>query len=106
MSGNIEKRLNEYIYNLCETEGIYVDCRFACFGDVNKFYNNNTSFVVQCEHYHVDDVKQIELLINTYLVRLWQHAYPNQSIALYIKDIVNTGNGYNVVIGGCLFYDN
>ena len=35
---NFEEELQDYICDLCDTEKISVDLRFACFGDVNMFY--------------------------------------------------------------------
>lgn len=99
--------LQKYIYDLCATENIKIDLRFASLGDENLFYEEGKdAFPIRCEHYHVENIEEVKKLIaNTYLVRLWQQSRPNQKIALYIRDIVNTGNGYNVVIGGNLFED-
>lgn len=102
---NIEEDLQNYICDLCDTKNIPIDIRFACFGDENMFYEKeNGGFQIRCEHYHVNDISEVKKLIaNTYLVRLWQQAKPYHMIALYIRDIVNTGNGYNVIVGGRLF---
>ena len=102
---NFEEELQDYICDLCDTEKISVDLRFACFGDVNMFYEEEKGgFPIRCEHYHVDNVSEVKkLIVNTYLVRLWQQAKSHQMVALYIRDVVNTGNGYNVTVGGQLF---
>lgn len=101
---NIEEELQNYICDLCDTENISIDLRFACLGDENMFYEKESGvFPIRCEHYHVDNISEVKKLIaNTYLVRLWQQAKSYQMIALYIRDIANTGNGYNVVVGGRL----
>lgn len=103
----MEEMLQKYIYDLCATENILIDLRFASLGDENMFYEEvSGEFPVSCEDYHVENIEEVKKLIaNTYLVRLWQHARPNQKIALYIRNIVNTGNGYNVSVGGSLFKD-
>lgn len=100
----LEEDLQNYICDLCDTENILIDIRFACLGDENLFYEEKSGcFPIRCEHYHVDNISEVKKLItNTYLVRLWQQAKSNQMIALYIRDIINTGNGYNVVVGGRL----
>ena len=99
--------LQKYIYGLCATENIKIDLRFAGLGDENLFYKEGKdAFPVLCEDYHVENIEEVKKLIaNTYLVRLWKHARPDQKIALYIRNIVNTSNGYNVSVGGGLFKD-
>ena len=86
------------------TKNISIDLRFAYFGDENMFYEKeHGGFHVGCEHYHVDNISEVKnLIVNTYIIRLWQHSTKNQMIALYISDVINTGNGYNVIVGGQL----
>lgn len=100
----IEEDLQNYICDLCDKENISIDLRFACFGDINIFYEEeHGSFYIECEHYHVDNILEVKkLIVNTYIVRLWQHSTKHQMIALYISDVINTGNGYNVIVGGQL----
>lgn len=101
---SIEEDLQNYICDLCNTKNISIDLRFACFGDENMFYEKeHGGFHIGCEHYHVDNISEVKnLIVNTYIVRLWQHSTKNQMIALYISDVINTGNGYNVIVGGQL----
>lgn len=101
---SIEEDLQNYIYDLCDRENISIDLRFACYGDENMFYKEEKgAFPIRCEHYHVDNISEVKKLIaNTYIVRLWQHSTKHQMIALYISEVINTGNGYNVIIGGQL----
>lgn len=103
----MEEMLQKYIEDLCATENIKIDLRFASLGDENLFYKDGKdAFPLRCDHYHVENIEEVKKLIaNTYLVRLWQQAKPNQKIALYVRNIVNTGNGYNVSVGGDLFKD-
>ena len=99
--------LQKYINDLCATENIKIDLRFASLGDENLFYEDGKdAFPLRRDHYHVENIEEVKKLIaNTYLVRLWQQAKPDQKIALYVRNIVNTGNGYNVSVGGDLFKD-
>ena len=105
----MEEMLQKYIDDLCATENIKIDLRFASLGDENLFYDckdGKDAFPLRCDHYHVENIEEVKKLIaNTYLVRLWQQAKPEQKIALYIENIVNTGNGYNVSVGGNLIKD-
>ena len=103
-----EEELQDYIYDLCNTRNIKIDLRFGTLGDENLFYEEGKgAYPVICNHYHVNNISEVKQLIaNTYLVRLWQHATPNQMIALYIRNVVNTGNGYNVILGGELIKNN
>ena len=103
----MEEMLQKYIDDLCATENIKIDLRFASLGDENLFYEDGKdAFPLRRDHYHVENIEEVKKLIaNTYLVRLWQQAKPKQKIALYIGNIVNTGNGYNVSVGGDLIKD-
>lgn len=105
---SIEEDLQNYIYDLCDKENISIDLRFACYGDANIFYEEgNKGFHIMCEHYHVNNLSEVKnLIVNTYIFRLWQHSTKHQMIALYISDVINTGNGYNVIVGGQLIKKN
>ena len=104
----IIEELQKYICDLCDAENILIDLRFACYGDENMFYEEeNGAFPIRCEHYHVDNISEVKkLIVNTYIVRLWQRSTKHQIIALYIRDIINTGNGYNIIVGGQLIKKN
>ena len=104
----MEEMLQKYIDDLCATENIKIDLRFASLGDENLFYYEDCKYgcPLRREQYHVENIEEVKKLIaNTYLVRLWQQAKQDQKIALYVGNIVNTGNGYNVSVGGGLFKD-
>lgn len=104
MNKVLESNLLNYINKLYETENIEIDIRFAYYGDKNEFYGKDGSHFVRCEHYHVKDLSEVEKLIKyAYIVRLCQQVKPEEKVALYIHDIVNVGDGYNVIVGGRLF---
>lgn len=101
-----ELELREYIFDYCESKNISIDLRFACFGDVNKFYTNNTEFVLECLAYYAQDNEDIKQFFTNYLDIMWENCkLPFNRIALYIKDIVDMDSWYEVIIGGGLFTD-
>lgn len=103
---NFEEELQEYIINYCKTNNILIDLRFQCFGDVNKFYTNDTDFSLECVSYYAEDFEDIKKFFADYLDVMWENCeQPFNEIALYIKDIVDMDDWYDVVVGGGLFTD-
>ena len=101
-----ELELRDYIFDYCESKNISIDLRFACFGDMNKFYTNNIEFAVDCVNYDADDFEDIKKFFVHYVDIMWKQCrYPMNRIALYIKDIVDMDGWYEVVVGGGLFTD-
>lgn len=102
----IEEELQEYIFDLCGRKNIPIDLRFQCYGDMNSFCTNNEVFAVECVEYYASDKEDIKHLIYTMITDLWEHAtHSNQRIALYIKNVVDMGTWFNVIVGSCLFED-
>lgn len=98
--------LKEYIENLCETKNIAIDLRFACLGDMNKFYAKDIEFCVDCVNYYTKDFEDIKSFFRHYLDIMWGNCkHPMNRIALYIEDITNMDGWYDVIVGGCLFED-
>ena len=103
---NIESELHEYICDYCKKNNISIDLRFACFGDINRFFTNNTKFSLNCIDYYTQDFEDIKQFLVYYVDTMWGNCrYPYNRIALYIKDIVDMGSWYSVVVGGGLFTD-
>lgn len=103
---NIELELQEHIHNYCDAKNMSIDLRFACFGDKNKFYTNNKEFSVSYCGYYAENIEDIKRFFIHYLDNIWEDCkYPINRTALYIKDIVDMDNWYEVIVGGCLFVD-
>ena len=101
-----EEELQEYIHDLCETKNIPIDLRFACFGDINKFYTNNKEVSLDCVAYYAQGTDDIKQFFHTYLTHLWESAtQPNHRLAVYVKDLVCMDGWINVIVGGCLLED-
>ena len=100
------EELKEYIENLCETKNISIDLRFACLGDVNKFYTHNEEFSLDCINYFTEDFEDIKQFFADYLDLMWSGCEkPMNRIALYIEDIEDMDSWYDVIVGGGLFED-
>lgn len=98
--------IKEFIENLCETKNMSIDLRFACLGDVNKFYTNNDEFSVDCVGYYAEDIEDIKQFFVEYLDVMWdEYKYPYNRTALYIKDINDMDSWYEVIVGSALFND-
>ena len=106
---NIEKELCKYIFDYCETNGIAADIHFRCFGDENKFYSHDTEFTLECNSYFVDNfngIEDVKRFFVNYLDAMWEHCEsPMDRIALYIEDIVDHDDWYDVIVGGGIFVD-
>lgn len=101
-----ELELREYIFDYCESKNISIDLRFACFGDINKFYTNDTEFSLVCTNYYTQDTEDIKQFFANYLDAMWENCEPPfNRIALYIENIVDMDDWYDVIIGGGLFTD-
>ena len=103
---NFELELREYIFDYCESKNISIDLRFACFGDMNKFYINDTEFSLKCVEYYTKDREDIKQFLTYYIDTMCENCkYPYNRIALYIKGIVDMDSWYEVIVGGGLFTD-
>lgn len=103
-----DEMIQEYIYTLCESKNIPIDLRFHYFADMNKFWSNKTNsyFEIGCVNYYASNIEDIKILISNIIDVLWgQATQPNHKIALYIEDIVDMNDWFDVCIGGCLFED-
>jgi len=104
-----DMEIYEYIYNLCESKNIPIDCRFGCFGDTNEFYNcvNNKVFLIDCDSYYAKDINDVKQFFVDLIECLWKtFTRPNHRIALYVEEIVDKDGWYDVIVGSCLFEDN
>ena len=98
--------LNDCIFDWCHQNGIWIDLRWKCFGDRNKFYTNNEEFTVKCTHYLATNLDDVKDLITMYIESIWEYIeHPNNRMVLYIEDIVDNDSWYDVVMGGFLFRD-
>lgn len=103
---DFELELRDYIFDYCESKNISIDLRFACFGDRNEFYMNDAEFSLECVEYYTEDAEDIKQFFANYLNIIWENCNSQMSrIALYVKDIVDMDNWYEVVVGGGLFTD-
>ena len=103
---NIEKELQEYIFNYCESKNMSIDLRFACFGDRNKFYTYSKEFSLYCVSYYVKNFKDIEQFFTDYLdIMLEERKSLTNRIALFVEDIIDRCSWYEVIVGGCLVVD-
>lgn len=103
---NFELELQEYIIDYCNINNIPIDLRFACFGDRNEFYTNDAEFFLECIEYYTEDGEDIKQFFANYLNIMWENCkHPMNRIALYVKDIIDMDNWYEVVVGGGLFTD-
>lgn len=103
---DIIAELQEYIENYCKTKNIQIDLRFACLADMNRFYTNDAEFSLDCVNYYTKDFEDIKKFFSDYLDVMWEKCeLPMNSIALYIKDIVDMDSWYEVIVGGALFTD-
>lgn len=105
----IEDILHEYICNYCVSNNIEIDCRFRCFGDINKYYiGDNKKISINCVtyNYHAFDIEGVKVFIAQYIDALWNKIKsPNNRVGLYIEDIIITKQGFTIIMGGCLFID-
>lgn len=104
----IENVLYDYITAYCVSNNINIDCRFQCFGDVNKYYTRNQKISINCVtyHYYAFDIDGIKDLFKRHIDTLWnEFKAQNNRIGLYIENITETERGYTIIMGGCLFYD-
>lgn len=98
--------LRDYILDYCESKKIQIDLRFACLGDINRFFTNDTEFSLDCVGYYAEDFKDIKQFLIYYVDTMWDNCrYPYNRIALYLKNIVDMANWYEVIVGGGLFTD-
>ena len=103
---DIIAELQEYIENYCETKNIQIDLRFACLADMNRFYTNDAEFSFDFVSYYTEDFEDIKKFFSDYLDVMWEKCEsPMNSIALYIEDIVDMDDWYDVIVGGGLFTD-
>lgn len=103
---NFELELQEYIVDYCNINNIPIDIRFACFGDRNEFYTNETEFSLVCNEYYTEDGEDIKRFFTDYLNIMWENCNPPMNkLALYVKDIVDMDSWYEVVVGGAMFID-
>ena len=101
-----ELGLQKYIIDYCESKNIPIDLRFACFGDENKFYHNDTEFSLEYSSYHSDNSEDIKRLFAFILDVMWEHCtHPLNRLALYVKDTVAMDDWYEVTFGYGAFTD-
>lgn len=103
---NITYELQECIFEHCLINNISADIRFECFGDENKFYTNGTDFSLGCISYHTGDAEETKEFFLDFLDELWKNCkHPMNRIALYIEDIIDMGDCYDVSVGAGMFTD-
>ena len=98
--------LKNEIFDICYERGMWVDIRWKCFGDRNKFYINNEDYVISCVNYFASDLDDVKDLLLMYIENMWEDIEPpHNRVAMYIEDIVDMDGWYQVIMGGCLFRD-
>ena len=102
LTDNIRHR----IFTHCDENNIHIDCRFAWFGDTNRFITNpsSDSFKLDTTIYEAQNPADVESFIIEYIDILWQHCEPPYNkMALYLEDIIKKDGWYEIVMGGAIF---
>lgn len=105
----LELELHDYICDYCIDKGISLEIRWRALGDPSVFYKDNQEFTIACVSYYASDIEDIKTLLTMYVEEMWgyEEFWANVSrsdyrVAIYVMDIVDKGNWYEVVIGGAI----